>query len=117
MKHIKHRAYHAIINKIPGRRFRTRVHALILSILVWLQFIVGKKNIRRIVINLLECFSHAQLNRYELNLSDIIHLIITYSFRHFLFNAFDSLIIQIIPDVATKDFLTKYVHMHANSRS
>jgi len=32
-------------------------------------------------------------------------------------NAFDLLIEQLIPDISTKEFLTKYVQMHAGIRT
>ncbi|CAF0769818.1 unnamed protein product [Rotaria sp. Silwood1] len=83
MKNVKHRAYNACMNQIPN----------------WLQYIVGKENIRCIIMNVLECLSHEQLN------------------KHFICNLFDLFIELLIPNIATEDFLTKYVQMHAGNRS
>ncbi|CAF3441686.1 unnamed protein product [Rotaria socialis] len=83
MKNVKHRAYNACMNKIP----------------TWLQHIVGKESIHRIITNFLGCLIYEKLN------------------QDFLCNLFDLLIEQLIPDIAKKDFLTRYVQMHAGVRS
>ncbi|CAF3067346.1 unnamed protein product [Rotaria sp. Silwood2] len=83
MKNVKHRAYNACMKQIPN----------------WLQRIVGRDNVRRIVMNVLDCLSYEQLN------------------KHFICNLFDLFIEQLIPNIATEDFLTKYVQMHTGSRS
>ncbi|CAF1134037.1 unnamed protein product [Rotaria sordida] len=83
MENVQDRAYNACMNQIPN----------------WLQHIVGIENVRRIIMNVLECLSDEQLN------------------KHFICNLFDLFIEQLIPNIATKDYLTKYVQMHAGHRS
>ncbi|CAF1199843.1 unnamed protein product [Adineta ricciae] len=73
--------------------------ALMKKIPNWLQFIVGTENTRRIIKNFLDSLNYTELN------------------RHLICNLFDLLLEQLVPHIATKDFLTKYVHMHAGVRS
>ncbi|CAF0949390.1 unnamed protein product [Adineta ricciae] len=73
--------------------------ALMKKIPNWLQYIVGIENTRRIIKNFLDSLNYTELN------------------RHLICNLFDLLLEQLIPHIATKDFLTKYVHLHAGVRS
>ncbi|UJR36998.1 hypothetical protein I4U23_029706 [Adineta vaga] len=85
---------------IPLKDMKNRASkACIKKIPIWLQRIVGVENIRRIINNFLDCLGHEELN------------------RHLICNLFDLLLEQLIPRISTKDFLTKYVHMHAGVRS
>ncbi|CAF1419109.1 unnamed protein product [Adineta steineri] len=85
---------------IPMKNVKRRaLNACINKIPSWLQQIVGVDNVRRVISNLLDCLSHEELN------------------RHFICNLFDLFIEQLIPNMATEDFLKKYVQMHAGVRS
>ena len=124
MRNVKHRAYNACMNKIPSKTWFMSIHIACNGFFLshkkdWLQQMVGVENVRRIVTNALQCLSYQELNRLvfvwdDRHRSDFALFLFS---RHFLCNFFDLLVEQLIPRIATEDFLTRYVHMHAGVRS
>ena len=79
---------------------------------------MGVEHVRRILINALQCLSYEELNRFVgIDRRRLCTPCLLHSPRHILCNLFDLLIEQVIPNVATAEFLTKYVQMHAGARS
>ena len=122
MRNVKHRAYNACMTKIPSkRRFLFARLECNRSFLHEKQIGFSSLSGSRTSVGSLAMPFNAWVTKSWIGLSSRLRrssfIAFFLLFRHLLCNFLDLLLEQLIPSVTTTDFLARYVHMHAGSRS